>query len=126
MTYPTEPAGGTFVDPLAPVTPASVDAPASPVPTSPAAAAASVVQLTQEQLNEMLRQAVAAGAAQASATMPLGMPAIVAEQPEQWSQNRLMHEILTHLSHGFFSERQARSATAAVDKWFPSDDDAEE
>lgn len=120
MTDPTNPFAVPPVTASAPPVPLSapplpeLPAPVQPVPDLPP----SVVSLTKDELSAMLRDAVAAGAAQAQAANALGAPAIVAEVPEDWSLNRLLREMADRIA--WHTERKERAAYAAIDKHAPA------
>lgn len=78
-----------------------------------------LLSISKEDLSKLLADAVAAGAAQAMGTVPLGTPAVQPELPDLWSPNRLMREIVHKLT--WFTEREERSAYHSVDTHYPVD-----
>ena len=86
------------------------------------AVAPSVVQMTQDQLNELLRSAVAQGAAQSAATGQLvltGQP-VDAEKPAEWSDREFFQEIARRLP--WHTERNERAAYAWIDRTYPAEE----
>lgn len=108
------PAPADAPTPLAATPLPPLEVPAPPAPDLPPA----VVSLTKDELAAMLRDAVSAGAAQASAANALGTPAIMAEIPEDWSLNRLLRKLVDRAP--WHTEREERAAYAAVDKHAPA------
>lgn len=86
-------------------------------PTTPAETPAETLTLSRADLQQMINDAVTAGAASAAGTSPLGAPAVNAEAPEEWTVNEFMRQLVAHTR--FYTEREERAAYWAVNKHFP-------
>lgn len=78
-----------------------------------------LLSLTEADLQRLLDNAVRAGAAQARAGGQQAAQPVPVEVPDDWDDHTFYREVVNHLAHGWYSEREHRSALAYVNKTWP-------
>lgn len=96
-----------------------------PVSTDVAVPVQPFVQLTRDELNELLRSAVAQGAGMSNLPGPQFTPAgtIDAEAPAVWSHAQFMQELTRRTP--WHNERNERAAFLACATYYPEESDGE-